>query len=1338
MLDFALISIVRPKKTSDPVIFKPKFIVNPMTKDLMVKGGDFYAVWDEDAGLWSTSEWSVISQIDRELTKAADEYKKTHQDRDVEVMYMWDSDSGSIDRFHKYCQKQMRDIWKPLDGKITFGNTNTTKKDLVSKRLPYPLEEGDISAYDELMDVLYDPEERRKLEWAIGSIIAGDSKKIQKFIVLYGSAGSGKSTVLNIIQHMFTIKDDETYFCTFNAKELGSSRNDFALDAFKSNPLIAIQHDGDLSRIEDNTKLNSIVSHEIIEVNPKYGKKYAAKFNAFIFMGTNRPVKITEAKSGLIRRLIDVRPSGRKVTFKKYQDLMGKITFEYGAIASHCLQVYKSMGMSYYDKYIPQEMIMATNVFFDFVEYNFDDFKEMKNVTLNEAWKRWRQYVDYADVKKPMSRQDVMLELQNYFDEYKEDCRLEGKHYRNLYLGFQKEKFTYNFKEKEYGEEPQSVDESSDSWLKFEDSSKSLYFDEEFDDYPAQYEVEYDGRPQPEKKWSNCKTVLRDIDPSKVHYVKVPENLIVIDFDIRDKDGKKDFNANLAAASKWPQTYAELSKSGGGIHLHYLYEGDVSKLSHLYDDEIEIKVFTGGSALRRRLSKCVDIPVSVFVGSLPLREEGSKMVDDFTIKSEKQLRNMIIKNLQKEYHGATKPSVDYIHDLLEQAYSSGLHYDVTDLRQKIFNFAMNSTNQSEQCMKTVDKMKFKSEEPSEPVTDGYSDDRLVFYDVEVFPNLFLINWKYAGSPSVVRMINPTPEEVESLLKMKLVGFNCRRYDNHILWARTMGYTNFQLFTLSQKIITEGSQHMFGEAYNLSYTDVYDFCSKKQSLKKWEIELGIHHQELGLPWDEPVPEELWNKVAEYCDNDVIATEAVFNARQGDFVAREILADLAGMTVNDTTNSLTTRIIFGKERHPQSSFNYRNLAEPRDDMPYFDGYLFENGKSTYKGFEVGEGGFVWAAPGMYGRVVTFDVASMHPSSIIAENLFGPYTKNFKDILEARIAIKHKDFDKAKSMLDGKLAKYLDDPSNAKALSQALKIAINSVYGLTAAKFENPFRDIRNVDNIVAKRGALFMIDLKQAVEEMGGKVVHIKTDSIKVLNPTNDIYEFIIEMGLEYGYTFEIEHVFERFCLVNDAVYIAKLASDDPETPGQWTATGTQFQVPYVFKTLFSHEKIEFEDLCETKSVTSGALYLDMNEDLEPVEDLEKQLEKLKKKGGSEKELADLQEQIARGHNYIFVGRVGSFCPIKKGCGGGVLYREKDGKYNAAAGTKGYRWLESEAVRNLGKEDDIDKGYYRALVDAAIGTINKNSKNGFDRFVAEGTFEEDFMYIPDGSPSEVPFD
>ena len=94
------------------------------------------------------------------------------------------------------------------------------------------------------------------------------------------------------------------------------------------------------------------------------------------------------------------------------------------------------------------------------------------------------------------------------------------------------------------------------------------------------------------------------------------------------------------------------------------------------------------------------------------------------------------------------------------------------------------------------------------------------------------------------------------------------------------------------------------------------------MKKWEIELGIHHKELGLPWNEPVPEDKWELVAEYCDNDVIATEAVFNHLKGDWTARQILADLAGMTVNDTSNSLTTRIIFGRERKPK--LVYTDLA------------------------------------------------------------------------------------------------------------------------------------------------------------------------------------------------------------------------------------------------------------------------------------------------------------------------------------------------------------------------------------------------------------------------------
>ena len=416
--------------------------------------------------------------------------------------------------------------------------------------------------------------------------------------------------------------------------------------------------------------------------------------------------------------------------------------------------------------------------------------------------------------------------------------------------------------------------------------------------------------------------------------------------------------------------------------------------------------------------------------------------------------------------------------------------------------------------------------------------------------------------------------------------------------------------------------------------------------------------------------------------------------------------------------------------------------------FPGYTFiECGEdkrphNMYRGEDVGFGGYVYAEPGMYGRTVCFDVSGMHPASIRALNAFGEYTKNFGDLVDARLAIKHKDFDTARTMLDGKLAPYLDDESQAKALSKALKIAVNSVFGLTAAKFKNPFRDIRNKNNIVALRGALTIVDLKHEIQSRGFKVIHCKTDSIKVVEPNEEIAKFIMDYGEKYGYTFEIEHVFEKICLVNDAVYIAKLAEDDPEAPGEWTATGTQFQVPYIFKTLFSKEPIEFEDLCETKSVSKGALYLDKNEDLPDVSEYEKELSKLEdkyKKGLLsdtlfESSCVELNDKIAEGHDYHFVGKVGQFCPIKDGCGGAVLYRQQDDKYYAAAGTTGYRWLESAMVKELGKEDDIDISYYRKLVDDAVESIS--NYGDFEWFVSDDpyiSYPATFMNLPE----EIPF-
>lgn len=1308
MLDFLKVSTRSPKR--DVVEIYPKFIIKK-SKDLMIRGGDFYAIWIEELGLWSNDEQDALRLIDGEVKKYYNDYISNHEGT-IKALYLWDADSGMVDKWHKYCQKQMRDSYHNLDESLIFSNMDTKKEDYATKRLNYPLESGSISAYDELMSVLYSDEERHKIEWAIGAIVTGDSKTIQKFMVLYGSAGTGKSTVLNIMQKLF-----DGYYSVFDAKALGSSNNVFALEAFKSNPLVAIQHDGDLSRIEDNTRLNSLVSHEYMTINEKFKSTYSNQFKCFLIMGTNKPVKITDAKSGLIRRLIDVSPTGDKVSGKDYKRIIKQINFELGAIAWHCKEVYLSKP-DMYDDYIPTAMMGASNDFYNFVMDSYLTFKNEDSVSLKSAWEMYKVYCDDAKVAYPYSQRAFKEELKNYFKEYRERVTVDGTRIRNYYTGFRYDKFDDDINRVD------KPNETKSNLIDFKEQES--IFDMECSNCQAQYAND---KETPTSKWENVTTKLSDIDTKKLHYVKVPENHIIIDFDIPDKEGNKCFEKNLEEASKWPATYAELSKSGAGIHLHYIYTGDVTKLSRIYDDKIEVKIFTGKSSLRRKLTKCNHLPIASINSGLPLKGEGQKMVNFEAIKSENRLRALIKRNLMKEIHPATKPSIDFIYKILEDAYSSDLKYDVTDMRNTILAFAAGSTHQSDYCMRLVSKMKFKSEEAPEPGEDG--DKKLIFYDVEVFPNLFLVNWKTQGEDkAVVRMINPRPEDIEDLVKHRLVGFNCRRYDNHILYARMMGYTNEQLFKLSQKIVTskkgDKNNGMFGGAYNLSYTDVYDFAAKKQSLKKWEIELGIHHKELGLPWDEPVPEEDWTKVAEYCDNDVLATEAVFNHLKGDFIAREILADLAGGTVNDTTNSLTTKIIFGNEKHPQ--LVYTDLSET------FPGYEFKDNQNMYRGENLGKGGYIRSYPGIYTNIALLDVASLHPHSIKEMNCFGEYTKKFVDIMDARIAIKHGDFDTARTMLDGKLKPYLEDKSKAKDLAQALKIAINSVYGLTAASFDNPFRDIRNKNNIVALRGALFMKTLQDEVVARGFDIVAIKTDSIKIANATREIVEFCMDFAKKYGYTFEHEATYDRMCQINDADYIAKykysgwceqhygyVPGDNADHEGQWTVTGAQFAVPYVFKKLFSKEKITFDDMCETKSVAKGVLYLDMNEGFPDVHIYEEELEKRNK--GAKKlnpdlknySDEDLEKTIQTGHNYIFVGKVGRFCPIKVGCNGGTLYRYNDGKYYAAAGTKGYYWAEAEHIKELNLEDTIDKSYYEDLANEAVEAIAQYGD--YEWFVSE---------------------
>lgn len=1305
------------KDKVDTLVLFPDFRVIK-SQDLMVRGREIHAVWDEGKGLWSTDGYDLRRLVDAELMAYAEE----HGIESIQTMESFTT--GQWSKFKKYI-KDLGDNSRPLDSKLTFLNTEVTKKDYVSRRLPYNLSKGDISAWDEIVGTLYDEEERVKIEWAIGSIFAGDSIRIEKFVVFFGPPGAGKGTILKIIEKLF-----EGYTTTFDAKALVGNSNSFATEMFRDNPLVAIQHDGDLSRINDNSLLNSIVSHDPITVNEKYKPGYRAHISAFLFMGTNTPVRITDAMSGMSRRLIDVSPSGKRFSAEHYRRLNEQVNFELGAIAHHCLNRYRKMGKNYYNSYFPHEMAFQTNVFWNFIETYFDLFQEQNNTTIKQAYALYKEYCADAGIEKGLLNQtQVRTELKSYFSEYHQRIMVDGMAQRHYFVGFTAQPFKI----------PMKLEDDVQAFSLILDQTISL-LDLEYAELPAQgFKYSADGAEVPARSWSQVRTTLSEIDTSELHYVKIPETHIVIDFDLKDEDGEKSIERNLQAASEWPPTYAELSKGENGVHLHYVYEGDVRDLAQEYSEGIEVKTLLGNASLRRRLTKCNNVPIARINSGLPFKER--KVLSAQAIQSERHLRSMVAANLQKKYNPGTKTSIDFIKHLLDEAYENGIKFDLSDMEGKIVAFGNNSSNQPLECLRIVQTMRFKSDPEaaaSPMVSKAPVTRRLAYFDVETYPNLFVVCYEFEGSDEQYEMINPSPADIELLLTYDLVGFYNREYDNHMIYGALMGFNNEQLYKLSRALVSDKSvTAKFGEAYSLSYADILDYSSKKQSLKKFQIEYGLPHMEMDLPWNKPVPKNLWRKVVDYCKNDVRTTKAVAKKRAGDFAARQIMAELSGLTVNDTTRRHAQKFIFGNDRNPQTKFVYTKLAEE------FPGYEFdkfgrqwieettgEDGKrqkfpkhkSFYRGEDPSEGGYVYAEPGIYEDVAVWDIASMHPTSIIQLNLFGPYTKNFEELVEARLAIKHGELDLAGVLMNGRLKAYLGEPEGAKALSEALKIVINTVYGLTSATFNNAFKDPRNDDNIVAKRGALFMIDLKHFVQEAGFQVVHIKTDSIKIPGCTEWFGEQIMEFGNKFGYTFEHETTYSKMCLVNDAVYIARV--DTPTRIGfeeawvvehgdesteeeifiawtqqrkiEWTATGAQFQNPYVFKTLFTGEPIEFRDLCVTKQVNKGHIYMDYSKD-------------------SSRTAHHPDEEMA------FVGKTGLFVPVTNGFGGAVLYRvmrdedgDADDKLYIVTGSKGYLWNEASMVEaKLSFEDSgkinldggIDMSYFQTLADNAMSAIEE---------------------------------
>ena len=157
----------------------------------------------------------------------------------------------------------------------------------------------------------------------------------------------------------------------------------------------------------------------------------------------------------------------------------------------------------------------------------------------------------------------------------------------------------------------------------------------------------------------------------------------------------------------------------------------------------------------------------LFRSGFPRKRKERDILSKKQMGSGKALRELIERNLRKEIHPGTKPSMDFIKKILDDAYESGMEYDVENMRGAILAFAMGSTHQKDACFKTYTQLRLKSSQEAEPpVGKEDGEGSLVFYDVEVYKNLFLVCWmRDDDDAEVVAMVDPKPEEIEPLFEI---------------------------------------------------------------------------------------------------------------------------------------------------------------------------------------------------------------------------------------------------------------------------------------------------------------------------------------------------------------------------------------------------------------------------------------------------------------------------------------------------------------------------------------------------------------------------------------------
>lgn len=426
------------------------------------------------------------------------------------------------------------------------------------------------------------------------------------------------------------------------------------------------------------------------------------------------------------------------------------------------------------------------------------------------------------------------------------------------------------------------------------------------------------------------------------------------------------------------------------------------------------------------------------------------------------------------------------------------------------------------------------------VSEILKDENLLFYDIESFKEDALVVFKDIKNEVVGIFHNDFEGMFETIKGKTLVGFNNYFYDDPMLEKMLACWTPQQLKEQNDRLIGGQKVKIYRLGSEIITLDCFQQADvSKPSLKKIEANMGanIYESLIDFNIDRELTEEELEETIQYCAYDVQMTIEIFKKRIKDYFEPKLnIVAMLDDTIQkrairwNTTTISANLVTNGKPLQQWSdvrlgtydeSGEYEMFAKVPKQVETFwkENATKDKGKYVHEEFgckiEFGFGG-LHGVPirnkVRYKNVKMLDVASLYPNIINKLDVLGGRTQFYKEnLVDKRLAIKHTD----------------------KTLSAALKLVINSIYGLLRSDYSLLKNKMGAIS--VCIYGQIILYDLCKRLAPTC-EIVNINTDGVGFVTDSDDYIKVWEEWQDDYGFVLELDE-FETFIQKDVNNYIA---------------------------------------------------------------------------------------------------------------------------------------------------------------------------------------------------------